>query len=366
MRKSIEEVRYLLRAKTDCIWIQSYEEKAVIDDLKELIKSEPRFRDGNIMLWSQTEGLSKIPKNDYEQAEPADQKMREWLVVGEKVRQCQKGTKEGSMNFWILRDLHQKIDDPRSQRLIRDLKEHTIASDNYNPLIVVSPNISLPDDIARLFRVVEYELPNRALIEGYVRAINNLLITSKKKNPDADFEPILKDEEFEPIISACMGLTEKEIDMVLKESATKFHALNLEYISQSKIQVVKKTGVLDYVIPKVKMEDVGGNDEIKNWLLEIKAAFSPEAREFGLPMPKGYMATGIAGAGKTLLAEAFAGEMGYPLLDFSMDRVMDKLVGNSEKKIAHALRIAESCAPCVLLIDEVEKILGRRESSLVA
>ena len=146
--------------------------------------------------------------------------------------------------------------------------------------------------------------------------------------------------------------------MVLKESLTKYHTLDLNFISNSKIQAVKKSGALDYRIPKYSLNDIGGNNALKDWLYEVKDLFTDEATEFGLTKPKGYMSVGIPGCGKTALAEAFAGTMKVPLLILSINRIMNRMVGESEKKIVQALQVAKACAPCVLLLDEVEKVLG--------
>jgi SpoVK/Ycf46/Vps4 family AAA+-type ATPase len=89
----------------------------------------------------------------------------------------------------------------------------------------------------------------------------------------------------------------------------------------------------------------------------------PEAREMGLDLPKGYLALGIPGSSKTYAAEAVANDLGVPFLKLNMSSILTKFVGESERKIAQARLLIESCAPCVLLIDEVEKALGGYQSS---
>ena len=93
--------------------------------------------------------------------------------------------------------------------------------------------------------------------------------------------------------------------------------------------------------------------------MEVKELFKPEARKFGLEMPKGTLMLGIAGCGKTAMAEAFAGELGVPLLILNMARVMSSRVGQSEQQIEAALNIAEASAPACLLLDELEKCIGK-------
>ena len=101
---------------------------------------------------------------------------------------------------------------------------------------------------------------------------------------------------------------------------------------------------------------VGGLDVLKLWLWERGKAFSPEAREFGLPFPKGILVFGIPGTGKSLIAKTIAKQWNMPLL--VMQNVLDKYVGESEKRMKEALKQAEAMAPCVLFIDEIEKFFA--------
>ena len=147
-----------------------------------------------------------------------------------------------------------------------------------------------------------------------------------------------------------------------KESIVKFKTVKADFLAQSKIDIVKKSGVLDYKIPEVKMSDIGGCNILKDWLYEQEIAMSPEAQKAGLDMPKGALFLGIPGTSKTMSAEAFAGELGIPLIKLSMDKIMDRMVGQSEQKIARALEVVKKCAPCVFLMDEIEKALGGASS----
>jgi SpoVK/Ycf46/Vps4 family AAA+-type ATPase len=87
-------------------------------------------------------------------------------------------------------------------------------------------------------------------------------------------------------------------------------------------------------------------------------AFTEKARRFGLPEPKGLLLLGVQGAGKSLLAKAVASQWQLPLLRLDLGRIFSELVGSSEQNIRTALRLAESVAPCVLWLDEIEKGLA--------
>lgn len=363
MRKSIENLEKLFLARIECIWIESYEEKEIIEDIKELLqgKNRSRFKNMNLRIWSRTEGVSYASLNAFEKAEEPDKKLREFPALFEEIRQCQNGTPEGTANIWILRDFHTLISDPKAQRFIRDLKEYKYK--HYNPIVVISPSVELPDDVSRLFRVIEYGLPTEEMIKEIVCLSNEKIAQAQANSKDGRYSSLTTSDEINEVVRACIGLTIKEIDMVLRESMIKFETLNKDFISQNKIQIVKKTGVLDYKIPQIKFKDIGGNQAIKDWLIESKNAFNEKAQAFGLSKPKGYMAVGLPGAGKTALAEAFADELGFPFLELNLSKIMDKLVGQSERRIAYALNVVKACAPCVFLLDEVEKLLASGNSS---
>ena len=363
---TIKEITCLMKAKAPCIWLQTYEEEAAIRDICDMLNNE--FNDMTPWVWSGTEGLRRLPLNPSLKEEPPIKGTTPFDAVLKAMKKKQDDAT--SSNLWILRDFHKFVNEWKAQRLIRDAKEwkaQRVETEDgrfrsyYNPILVVSPVCDIPDDIAKLFHVVEYSLPEADYISGLVKHANEKLQQAAANKPEAGIKSV-SDEEVETITNACIGLTAKEIVMALRESSVKYHTLNLDFMARNKIQMVKKSGVLDYRIPKVSFDDIGGNDAVKKWLLEEKEAFSPEARSFGIDLPKGIMAVGVAGCGKTLIAEAFANEMHVPLISFTLSKIMDKLVGQSEQKVAYALQIVRACAPCVLLIDEVEKLLGGVDS----
>ena len=96
------------------------------------------------------------------------------------------------------------------------------------------------------------------------------------------------------------------------------------------------------------------------------AAFTERARQFGLPAPKGLLLLGVQGCGKSLTAKAVASQWHLPLLRLDMGRIFSGLVGSSEENMRKAMRIAESIAPAVLWVDELEKSLSGLGSSGVS
>jgi SpoVK/Ycf46/Vps4 family AAA+-type ATPase len=130
--------------------------------------------------------------------------------------------------------------------------------------------------------------------------------------------------------------------------------------------VIRKSGLLEYFAADARLRDVGGLASLKRWLDRRGAAFSEAARKFGLPEPKGLLLLGVQGCGKSLTAKAIAAQWGLPLLRLDMGRIFSGLVGSSEENLRRAIQVAESVAPVVLWVDEIEKGLSGSQSSGVS
>jgi len=121
--------------------------------------------------------------------------------------------------------------------------------------------------------------------------------------------------------------------------------------------------VLEYYPTDRSMAEVGGLDQLKDWLERRGRAFGAGARQFGLDAPKGVLLLGVQGCGKSLTAKAIAAAWQFPLLRFDLGKVFGGIVGQSEGNIRTALQVAQALAPCVLWIDEIEKGLAGMGSS---
>lgn len=350
----MEEVLNLMRAGIGCIWIKTQEENETVKDIIEIMSTN--FTTMPLYSWSNSSGKKKIAMIQGEKSLPVDIKVRDAGILFENMA-IESGLRGqvGSKGVYILKDLQHSLKDPKIRRYIRDMKEGEATSNVI--MIVLSQSVEIPSDLMKLFRVVSYDLPTRHEVATYIHAACNRLAAMEKESKKIQIT-VPSSEVIPKAITACMGMTLQEISMTLSECICKTGTIDVDFLMASKVQEIKKSGILDYKTPSITLEDVGGHNAIKDWLMETKELFSQEARDFGLPTPKGFMAVGIPGCAKTMLAEAFAGMMHIPLLSLSMAKIMNKMVGESEQKIEYALEMAKSCAPCVLLFDEVEKMLG--------
>ncbi|HNV70798.1 MAG TPA: AAA family ATPase, partial [Candidatus Ozemobacteraceae bacterium] len=92
-------------------------------------------------------------------------------------------------------------------------------------------------------------------------------------------------------------------------------------------------------------------------------AFTERAKAFGCTPPRGILLLGVQGCGKSLVAKAVSSLWSVPLLRLDMGRIFSSLVGSSEENVRRAIRTAESVAPAILWVDEIEKAFSGMQSS---
>ena len=114
----------------------------------------------------------------------------------------------------------------------------------------------------------------------------------------------------------------------------------------------------------IKFSDVAGEDEAKENLAEIvDYLHNPKKyEEIGAKMPKGLLLVGPPGTGKTMLAKAVAGEAGVPFFSMSGSEFVEMFVGMGASKVRDLFKQAKEKAPCIVFIDEIDAIGGKRSN----
>ena len=347
MRKCIETFDYLIKAHAPIIWVTTHEEYAFLDDIC-TYAAENNY---GVSAWCSTGDLEEYNIITKE----AEKSKLDINGFYSNILDVQNDI-SAKRTIYIFKDAHTLIENNSIRRMIRNLKEYPVS--NYCPIILLSPITSVPIELEKLVTTFVYELPDREEVTSIVNNMCDIIQKNIERNNNQNKFSIPNDHEKNAIINSLLGLTLNEINFVLSHSVVQHRTLNLEVISKNKINIIEKSGLLDYVIPKTSFNEIGGNDVFKQWIKDIEYTFDDAAIQFGCEPPQGYMALGVAGTGKTIIAEAIADRWGYPLFIFNVSKIFDKLVGQSEKKIEQALRIVKSCAPCILLFDEAEKIFS--------
>jgi len=173
----------------------------------------------------------------------------------------------------------------------------------------------------------------------------------------------LTPEERERVIDAAVGLTANEAENVFARSLVERKKFDVDIILTEKEQIIRKSGILEYYRQDESMGDVGGLEVLKEWVRKRGHAAGQKAREFGLPAPRGILMLGVQGCGKSLSCKAVAAQLELPLLRLDVGKVFGGFVGQSEENMRRAIRMAESVAPAVLWLDELEKGFAGTQSS---
>jgi len=129
-------------------------------------------------------------------------------------------------------------------------------------------------------------------------------------------------------------------------------------VLEAKKDLLRHSNMLEFVDASQNLADVGGLENLKSWLAQRRGAWESSARQFGLEPPRGVIILGVQGCGKSLCARAIAGDWKIPLVKFDTAAIFDKYIGETEKRIQKVFRVAEGLAPCVLWIDELEKVFA--------
>ena len=248
---------------------------------------------------------------------------------------------------FVMKDYHPYLNEPVVVRKLRDVA-HALKTSMKN-VVFISPVLKIPMELEKEFSVIDYNLPGKEEISEIIKNISaNIGDISKleiSKNPTL----------FQKVTEAALGLTAEEAENVFAKSLVQTGDFDLKIILSEKEQIIRKSGVLEYCHVNENMQGVGGLDELKKWLNKRGKAFTPEAREFGLPEPRGILLLGIPGCGKSLTAKAISSMWQLPLLKLDVGKVFSSLVGSSEENVRRAIQTAESIAPSILWLDEMEK-----------
>jgi SpoVK/Ycf46/Vps4 family AAA+-type ATPase len=221
-------------------------------------------------------------------------------------------------------------------------------------LIVTAPYVKLPPEIEKEFALIESQLPKTSQILESLDGI--ISATGLKGNLVPD------DTKKQHLIEAALGLTTNEAENALTLAIVRPrikkdpNIWDPKIVLAEKCQALKKTGLLEYIpASRDGMNQLGGLDNLKTWVRKRKRAFTDEAREYGLPPPRGMLLVGPPGTGKSLTAKAVSGELELPLLRLDMGKMYGSLVGQSEANMRQAIQVAEAISPCIVWIDEIEK-----------
>jgi SpoVK/Ycf46/Vps4 family AAA+-type ATPase len=254
---------------------------------------------------------------------------------------------------FILKDLHRHMEDPVVIRRLRDVGQKFAT--NRRTVILTAPKISIPPELASLVEFLELPLPDRQRLRQIIDEV--LVRISKTHTLQRRLEP----PGIDSMADNLRGLTEEEAERAISQALVARYALCLETITdvlEAKKALLRRSEMLEFVEASDTLASVGGLDNLKRFLAQRRGSWEEQARAFGLDPPRGVIILGVQGCGKSMCARAIACEWELPLVKFDTAAVYDKYIGETEKRILKVFQVAEGLAPCVLWIDELEKVFA--------
>ena len=330
------ELDIYIRARYPLLWVVTPEEKRALVEIDELSKQQRK----PLYLWSATMGLvnAALPSR-------ADTNKRDPLILLTMILE------DKEPGIWVLRDFHPFL---RDHTVVRRLREAAFGLEaSSKTIILLGPVLKIPPELEKEVTVVDFNLPTAAELG---RTLDDII--GKSKNHGA-IDVNLDRRQRARLIQACKGLTVNEasnaIAKAVVQAGGKLEGDAVEAVTAEKQQIIRKSGLLEFYNSDERMANVGGLGTLKEWLRKRVRAFGDEARAFGVPEPRGILLVGVQGCGKSLVAKSVANSWRLPLLRLDVGRLFASLVGSSEENLRTAIKVAESIAPVVLWVDEIEK-----------
>jgi len=331
------EFTLLLRSRYPLIYIPTGEEERLE---KVIMQAAQGLGDRPIYIWDFVEGYQNNPNDQgFGKRNPLQA-----LEFVEKFP-------PSSPVIFILRDFQRFLEDISVARKLRNLARSLKSQPK--SIVIIAPSISIPSELSEVLTVLEFPLPTGVEIR---QEVQNLLMAMGQK---------LSEQVIDELVRSAQGLSMERIRRVMARAIATHGDIqpeDVELMLEEKRQTIRQTQILDYYPAREKISDIGGLDNLKDWLLRRGGAFTEKARQYGIPHPRGLLLVGIQGTGKSLTAKAIAHHWHLPLLRLDVGRLFGGLVGESESRTRQMIQLAEALAPCILWIDEIDKAFSGIDS----
>lgn len=352
IKKTEEYLTTLFRARFPFIYISTYEETRVVQLISKIAQNKQKIRSvRDVFVYSVTDGLKKYTASGQEAVNNANEPIEALNYIDN----------YNSPAILILKDVHTLFGnqgrniDYNFVRKIRDVAASLKNAEYSKNVVIIAPSLVLPADLQKDITVVEFDLPT---LEEIKTVLNEMI----ELNDGSGVKISLTEDEKEILCKGAQGLTLQEAENAFARAMVSRGQLTineLDVIMEEKCQVIKKSGILEFIKSEMSINDVGGLENLKKWLRKRNNSWLGKAqKDYNLPAPKGVLITGVPGCGKSLTAKAMSAMWQLPLLRLDVGKIFSGLVGSSEENMRKAIQTAEAVAPSILWIDEIEKGFG--------
>ncbi len=328
-----KNLELLIKSRTSLIWIKTKEEERLEKILTSLCE---RLKISRFVHWDCVGGISGIT-SEKGKFSNSPLGVLNWL----------KEQRPDLSTILLLKDFHKFYEDPIINRTIKELS--SALKETKHNLIISSHLLPSSEELDELMTILNLPLPDQKELKNLIEKI--------AFNTNSN----LNEQDLNELVSASSGLTEMKVKQVTAKALTQRGKISKEGIKdilEEKKQVIARSEILEFFETKSSQDDIGGLKVLKIWLNQRYRAFSKEARDYGLPIPKGVLLVGAQGTGKSLTAKSISKSWSMPLLKLDVGRLFSSLVGSSEARTRETILRAEAMSPCILWIDEIDKGFG--------
>ena len=343
------ELETLIRARYPILYIISNEEMRVQNMVVEIAQK----RQKKVYEWTFSNGIVPAGTSIQSQKNRNASTKDPLAALDQVIEQVEPA-------IYIFKDFHPFLT-KNNFAIIRKLKDIALHLKNsFKTIVLISPVMEIPAELDKEVTVINFPAPTKEDLGEMLDKIVTEVRDRKQIKIDLD------GDGRERLLQAALGLTLGEAENVFAKIIVQSERLSGDDVNEvfaEKQQIIRKSGLLEYYAANEDFYNVGGLAVLKQWLEKRAVAFTDEARAFGLPAPKGILLLGVQGCGKSLCAKAVSRLWQLPLLRFDMGRMFGSLVGSSEENVRQAIAVAESIAPAVLWVDEIDKAFVGSQSS---
>jgi hypothetical protein len=319
-------IQELIEACFTGLWIETQEPSEALLELAQLSHAQ-QWR---MVHWNLESGLSLQTEATATAQDP--------LAV---IRSLSSLHSDSATTLLVLENFHRFL---QSTEIIQALIQQIhLGKQQRTFIVIMAPVINLPIELDKLLIVIEHELPNREQLT----AIAQQMATETSELPTG--------RDFEQVLDAAAGLTRYEAEGAFSLSLVRHGKLQPAAIWSIKAGLLKKSGLLQLYRGTENFDQLGGLTALKAFCRRALLQSKSGAQR---PRPKGVLLVSPPGCGKSAFCKALGQETGRPVLQLDVGTLLGSLVGQSEERMRQALKIANAMAPCVLMIDEVEKALA--------
>lgn len=337
------ELTLLLQSRMPLVCIRTQDEEAILQMLTEHAIGGAANDHKPLFRWSVTDGLQRLDIDLAPQplnSDPSD--------VLAHIRAVDKPA------IYALLDFHPYLSDAIRVRQIKDICQKFSA--NGGKLVLISPTLELPAELKHLAADFQLAIPDDARRQQIVQE------EAKSWRAQNGGRSVRSDPRaLAMLVRNLAGLTDVDVRRLAHNAIADDGVIDqadIDTVMQAKYALLNKEGLLSFEYDTAHFSDVAGMRALKHWLSQRRDIFVGDTNHPALDPPRGLVLLGVQGCGKSLAAKATAGAFGVPLLRLEFGQLFNKYHGETERNLRESLSLAETMAPCVLWIDELEKGLS--------